>query len=62
MPDKTDFLSFMDFFRRNYRRPTGVDVLLQAFRVFDVTDSGTVSLEVCDTSIYKGKIFLRESS
>merc|ERR1712070_440664 len=43
--DKIDFDAFTRFFQDHYRQPTSSDVLLQAFRVFDLSDSGVMSVK-----------------
>jgi len=43
--DKMDFDKFARFFEDHYRQPTSSDVLLQAFRVFDLSDSGVMSVK-----------------
>merc|ERR1712070_409193 len=43
--DKIDFDAFTRFFQDHYRQPTNEDVLLQAFRVFDLSDSGVMSVK-----------------
>merc|ERR1719265_681245 len=43
--DKIDFDTFTRFFQDHYRQPTTEDVLLQAFRVFDLSDSGVMSVK-----------------
>merc|ERR550537_1731605 len=44
-PGGVDFDTFVDFFTREYRQPTSKDVLVQAFQVFDLSDSGVMSSE-----------------
>merc|ERR1712216_573899 len=42
-PAYLDFNGFMKFFQAKYREPTGADVLIQAFHVFDLLDTGKLS-------------------
>merc|ERR1712224_918211 len=44
-PENIDFDAFTRFFQDHYRQPTSEDVLLQAFRVFDLSDSGVMSVK-----------------
>merc|ERR1711904_472667 len=43
--ESIDFDAFTRFFEDHYRQPTSEDVLLQAFRVFDLSDSGVMSVK-----------------
>merc|ERR1719252_326309 len=40
-----DVAGFCNFFTSNYRTPTSEEVLVQAFQVFDLEDSGVMSTE-----------------
>lgn len=44
-PGGVDFDTFVSFFIEQYRQPTSKDVLVQAFQVFDLADSGLMNGE-----------------
>jgi Ca2+-binding EF-hand superfamily protein len=45
VPAHVDFHGFVNLFQAKYREPTGADVLIQAFHVFDLLDTGKLSAD-----------------
>mmetsp|Transcript_71701 Transcript_71701/g.149853 ORF Transcript_71701/g.149853 Transcript_71701/m.149853 type:complete len:167 (-) Transcript_71701:190-690(-) len=44
-PAGLDFEGFVSFFQNNYRVPTSEDMLMRAFQVFDLEDTGIMNAE-----------------
>mmetsp|Transcript_4384 Transcript_4384/g.6709 ORF Transcript_4384/g.6709 Transcript_4384/m.6709 type:complete len:160 (+) Transcript_4384:64-543(+) len=44
-PKLMDYETFISFFQNNYSPPTGEDVLIQAFHVFDIVEEGKITAE-----------------